>query len=109
MKSTKSLFVAATFVVFGSMSAEAATVVSTEPVAPDVRKIVILQNDGTRLERFERCDKETSSWIEVKLDSKSGRWVLTKAGEASKQARMVELRELDERRRQQARFERGHE
>ena len=109
MKSIKSLFVAATFVVFGSMSAEAATVVSTVSVAPEIRKIIILQDDGTRLERFERCDKETGIWLESKLDSKSGRWVLTPTGEAAREARMVYLRELDQRRRQQARFERGHE
>ena len=105
MKSIKSQFVAFTLVALGSMSVEAATVVSTEPVAPDVRKIIILQNDGTRHERFELCDKESLSWFEAKLDSKSGRWVLTPAGEAAK---VIYLRERDQRRRQQERDERSH-
>ena len=78
----------------GPMEVEAATKISTERVAPGVRKVIIQQDDGTTVERFELCDKETRTWLPARLDPASNRWILSRVGESAKQKRQEYIRDL---------------
>ena len=94
MKQIQLLFIAASLVSIFSMEIEAATVISKETVASGVRKVIVQQDDGATVERFELCDKETSSWLPARLDVATNSWILTRAGEDAKEAKRVYLRDL---------------
>ena len=97
MKQIKFLFIAALLVSIYSMEIEAATVISKEAVASGVRKVIIRQDDGATVERFELCDKETSSWLPARLDPATNSWVLTRAGEDAREAKRAYIRGLHSR------------
>jgi hypothetical protein len=94
MKHIKFLFFAASFLSVYSMGVDAATVISTESMARGVRKVIVQQDDGATVERFELCDKETNSWLPARLDSQSNRWVLSREGEDAKEAKRIYIRDL---------------
>ena len=94
MKPIKLLIIAALLVFISSIEVEAAKVISKETVASGVRKVIVQQDDGTTVERFELCNKETSSWLPAHLDPVTNSWVLTRAGEDAKEARRDYIREL---------------
>ena len=94
MKQIKLLIIAALLMSISSMEVKAATVISKETVASGVRKVVVQQDDGTTVERFELCDKETSSWLPARLDPASNSWIVTRAGENVKETKREYIREL---------------
>ncbi len=97
MKQIKLLLITASFLSIYSHGVAAATVISTQSVARDVRKVIVQEDDGATVERFELCDKETSSWLPARLDPASNRWVLSGAGEDAKEAKRVYIRDLHRR------------
>ena len=94
MKNLKFLIFTVSLLSTISMKAEAATVISRESVEPGVRKVILRQDDGTVVENFELCDKETSSWLPARLDVATNTWILTNAGEDAKVAKQVYIRDL---------------
>ena len=94
MNQIKLLLITASFVSIYSHGIEAATVISTESVARNVRKVIVQGDDGATVERFELLDKKSCGWFPARLDSASNRWILTQAGENALEARRDYIREL---------------
>ncbi len=94
MKSIKFLIFTISLLSLVSMNAEAATVISRESVEPGLRKVILRQDDGTVVEKFELCDKQSSSWLPARLDGATNTWILTNSGEDAKIARQEYIRDL---------------
>ena len=94
MKQIKFLIIAASLMFLGSFDVKAATALSTEKLPSGVRKVIIQQDDGSTVERFELLDNKSCRWFPARLDSASNRWILTQAGENALEARRDYIREL---------------
>ena len=94
MKQIKLLLITASFVSIYSHGVAAATVISTQSVARDVRKVIVQEDGGATVERFELLDNKSCRWFPARLDSASNRWILTQAGENALEARRDYIREL---------------
>jgi len=81
-------------------NASAATVLSTERVTSDVRKVMVQNDDGSRSERFEMCNKESGGWVDARFDEATKTWQISAQGrqQAAERRRYVEQLERDRKR-----------
>lgn len=77
------------------LAACAGGVISTEPVAEDVRRAVVQNSNGSTYEQYQ-LRVEGLGWFAAERDLATGAYVLTPGGRRDLQAAQAKARSLDE-------------